>query len=177
MKLLTFKFFFIIFYLLSSNLGYSSDENNIKNLVIHKKPKNLDNIEFKDFAGKTINIKEFKDRLIVINFWATWCAPCREEMPSLNRLQVDKNFYSLKIFPINVGQENKKKSLDFFDNLNINNLETYFDDSIKLPNIFGLRGLPSTIFINKKGEEFARIIGYSNFDDKNFINWLKTYDQ
>ena len=58
----------------------------------------------------------------------------------------------------------------------INNLEVYFDKDLELANKFLLRGLPTTVFINKKGEEFARIIGFVNFNDKKFLKWLKKYD-
>ena len=118
----------------------------------------------------------FQNSLIVINFWATWCLPCRDEMPSLNRLQVNSSFNNLKILPINVGRENIEKIKNFFKELKIGNLELYFDKNLVVARKFALRGLPTTIFINKNGEEFARIIGSINFDDKKFINWLKEYD-
>ena len=63
-----------------------------------------------------------------------------------------------------------------YEKLNINNLEIYFDKNVELANKFLLRGLPTTIFVNKKGEEFARIIGFVNFDDKKIIKWLQKYD-
>ena len=61
-----------------------------------------------------------------MNFWATWCAPCKKEMPSLDLLQVNKNLDNLKIFPINVGQDNTEKSFKFFKDLEIKNLENIF---------------------------------------------------
>ena len=176
MKLLTLKFLFLITYLLSLNTAYSSSELNIKNLIIHEKSKKLQDIEFKDVNNNTLNLENYKNKLIIINFWATWCAPCRKEMPSLDKLQINKEFKTLKIIPINVGQENLNKSKDFFEKLKINNLEIYFDSGIKLANKFGLRGLPTTVLINKDGEEFGRIIGYIDFKDKNLIKWLKTFD-
>ena len=109
----------------------------------------------------------------MLNFWATWCAPCREEMPSLDRLQVNKKLKNLKIYPINIGKEKLDKVNSFFAELGIDNLEPYFDHPSTLAKTFSLRGLPTTILLNSKGEEFARIIGSINFDDENFINWLK----
>ena len=97
-------------------------------------------------------------------------------MPSLNRLQANKDFNNLKIIPINVGRDNIEKSKSFYKKLKINNLEIYFDKDVKLAKQFLLRGLPTTVLINKNGEEFARIIGFVNFDDKNIIKWLKKYD-
>jgi len=82
----------------------------------------------------------------------------------------------LKIFPINVGRENLDKSINFFDKLKIDNLNIYYDSTNKLPDKFSLRGLPTTILINKKGEEFGRLIGYVDFQNENFIEWLKKFD-
>ena len=175
MKLLSYKFFLVVIYLISTVISFS-DEPNIKNLVIHKQNKKLKNITFLDVDNKPINLNEFTGQLVIINFWATWCAPCKEEMPSLDNLKNLKAFENLKILPINVGQEDIQKSKIFFDDLKIKNLELYFDNSIKLAKTFSLRGLPTTVIINKEGDEFARIIGSIDFGDENFIKWLYKFN-
>ena len=175
MKLLSYKFFLVVIYLISTVISFS-DELNIKNLVIHKQNKKLKNITFLDVDNKLINLNEFTGQLVIINFWATWCAPCKEEMPSLDNLKNLKAFENLKILPINVGQEDIQKSKIFFDDLKIKNLELYFDNSIKLAKTFTLRGLPTTVIINKEGDEFARIIGSIDFGDENFIKWLSKFN-
>jgi len=176
MKLLTIKFILIFIYLISSSSSYAIQELNLKNLVVHKNPKKLEKINFKNINNEIINLNKFENSLIIINFWATWCAPCIEEMPSLNRLQINPNFKNLQIIPINIGRDSVEKSKNFYKKLNINNLKIYFDKDVELANKFLLRGLPTTVFINKKGEEFARVIGFVNFDDKTIIKWLKKYD-
>ncbi len=123
-----------------------------------------------------VNLEDFKGKLLILNFWATWCAPCREEMPSLDSLQSNSNLDNLKIFPINIGQEDILKSESFFNELNIKNLDIYFDPPITLAKKFSLRGVPTTIFFNKEGKEFARIIGSIDFNDERFIKWLKFYN-
>ena len=175
MKLLSYKFFLVVIYLISTVISFS-DEPNIKNLVIHKQNKKLKNITFLDVDNKPINLNEFTGQLVIINFWATWCAPCKEEMPSLDNLKNLKTFENLKILPINVGQEEIQKSKFFFNDLKIKNLELYFDNSIKLAKTFTLRGLPTTVIINKEGDEFARIIGSIDFGDENFIKWLSKFN-
>jgi thioredoxin-related protein len=97
-------------------------------------------------------------------------------MPSLDNLKNLKAFENLKILPINVGQEDIQKSKIFFDDLKIKNLELYFDNSIKLAKTFTLRGLPTSVIINKEGEEFARIIGSIDFGDENFVKWLSKFN-
>ena len=176
MKLLTFKFILIFIYLILPSSSYAIQQPNLKNLIIHKDPIKLEKINFKNINNETINLNEFENSLIIINFWATWCAPCIEEMPSLNRLQANPVFNNLQIIPINVGRDNVEKSKNFYKKLKINNLEIYFDKDVELANKFLLRGLPTTVFINKKGEEFARVIGFVNFDDNKIIKWLQKYD-
>ena len=176
MKLLTFKLFLIFIYLLSSSTSYAIQQPNLENLIIYKEPKKLEKINFYNVKNEMIDLNKFKNSLIVLNFWATWCAPCKEEMPFLDKLQVNPIFNNLKIIPINVGKEDVEKSKNFFNKLKINNLEIYFDKSINLPNKFLLRGLPTTVLVNKNGEEFARIIGFVDFEDRNFLQWLKQYD-
>ena len=167
--------FLILFIILTTNV-FANDVSEIKNIVIHKDPKVYDNVIFLDKNDRKLNIKEFRGNLILLNFWATWCEPCKEEMPSLNRLQVNENFNNLKIFAINISQESKKKVDDFFKDLNIENFEPYYDAPTTLAKIFSLRGVPTTILLDKDGREFSRIIGSIDFDDKNFIEWLKTYN-
>ena len=162
----------ILFTFLITN-AFGNELPDLKNLVVHKIPKIYDNVIFLDDADKEINIQNLDSKLIILNFWATWCEPCKEEMPSLNRLQANQKLMNLKIYPINIGKENLNKVKSFFDELDINNLEPYFDNPSTLAKTFSLRGLPTTILLNSKGEEFARIIGSINFDDENFINWLK----
>ena len=176
MKLLTLKFILVFIYLISSSASYAIQQPNLKNLIVHKDPKKLEKINFININNEIVNLKMFENSLIIINFWATWCAPCIEEMPSLNRLQKNTAFNNLKILPINVGRDSIEKSNNFYTKLKIDNLEIYFDKDVELAKKFLLRGLPTTVFINKKGEEFARVIGFVNFDDKKIIKWLQKYD-
>ena len=167
--------FLILFIFLTTNV-FANDVSEIKNIVIHKDLKVHDNVIFLDKNDKKINIKEFNGNLLLLNFWATWCGPCKEEMPSLDRLQVNQNLSNLKIFTINISQESKKKVDSFFEDLNIENFDPYFDAPTTLAKTFSLRGVPTSILIDKDGKEFARIMGSIDFNDKIFINWLKTYN-
>jgi len=170
------KFLIIFIYLITGNYSYAIDKPNIDNLVINKNLKTYDEIVFKDENQKDIDLANYKGKLLILNFWATWCAPCREEMPSLDLLQSESRLNNLKIFPINIGQENLLKSVIFFKELKIKNLDIYYNPTITLAKKFSLIGLPTTILFNKEGKEFARIIGPIDFTDKEFINWLSSYN-
>jgi thiol-disulfide isomerase/thioredoxin len=170
------KLLIIFIYLIVTNFSYALEKPDLKNLVLIKNPKIYEEVIFKDINQKNVNLADFKGKLVILNFWATWCAPCKEEMPSLDDLQLNSNLDNLKIFPINIGKEDTSKSEFFFKELNIRNLNIYFDTPITLAKKLSLRGIPTTILFNKQGEEFARIIGSIDFDDEKFINWLKTYN-
>tara|TARA_B100000035_G_scaffold299904_1_gene295010 strand:+ start:395 stop:904 length:510 start_codon:yes stop_codon:yes gene_type:complete len=168
------RFLIILIFFISNS--YANEIKDIKNLVINKELKKYDELTFLDDKNNQLDLNNFKGSLILLNFWATWCAPCKEEMPSLDQLQDHKDFTNLKIFPINVGQDNLEKSLNFFEDLEIKNLEVYFDSPITLAKKFGLRGIPTSILIDKNGFEFARIIGSINFNDPKFLKWLKDFN-
>jgi len=167
--------FLIIFIFLFSN-SFANEYLDTKNIVINKKLKKYDGLTFLDDKNQLLNLENYRGNLIILNFWATWCTPCKEELPSLDSLQTNDNLKDLKIFPINVGQESVKKTKLFFNELNIKNLNLYFDSPVTLAKKLSLRGIPTSILFNKKGEEFARIIGLIDFEDHNFIEWLSSYN-
>ena len=170
------KFLIIFLYLITTSLSYSIERPDMKNITINQVPKSYKDIIFKDINNIEINLENFKNKILILNFWATWCTPCREEMPSLDLLQSNNEFTNLKVFPINIGQEDLIKSKAFFKELNIKNLNIFYDPSLNLTKKFSLRGVPTTILINKEGKEFARILGSIDFNDKQFVNWLKNFN-
>ena len=145
-------------------------------MVINEIPKPILSLIFEDFSGNEINLNQYNGKLVIINFWATWCAPCKKEMPSLDKLYQSKNFKNLQVFAVNMEQPNTLKTKKFFDDLNIKKLSIFFDSNLNFVKEFKLRGVPTTVLINKKGEEFARIIGEVDFLDKKFLKWLSNYD-
>ena len=170
------KLLIIFIYLITINFSQAFEKPDLKNLVLIKNPKSYEDVVFMDIKQKNVNLDDFKGKLIILNFWATWCAPCKEEMPSLDNLQSNTKLNNLKIFPINIGQEDISKSKFFFQELNIKNLNIYIDAPITLAKKFSLRGVPTTVILNKEGKEFARIMGSIDFNDEELINWLKFYN-
>ena len=171
-KFLIFLFCFSIF----SSIAQTNEDVPLNNIAINEIPKPISSIIFEDFSGNEINLNNYLGKLIIINFWATWCPPCKKEMPSLDRLYQDSNFKNLQVFAVNMDQPNTSKTKKFFTDLNIQKLEIFFDPDLNFVKEFKLRGMPTTVLINKKGEEFARIIGEVNFQDKKFLKWLSKYD-
>ena len=171
-KFLILLFCFSIF----SSISQTNEEVPLNNIAINEIPKPISSLIFEDFSGNKINLKDYHGKLVIINFWATWCSPCRKEMPTLDSLYQNNNFKNLQVFAVNIEQPNTVKTEKFFTDLNIQKLKIFFDYNLNFVREFKLRGVPTTILINKKGEEFARIIGEVNFQDEKFVKWLSNYD-
>ena len=114
-------FIFLIYY------APANAVTDIKNIFINKELKKYEELTFLDDEKNQVNLRDYNGKLILLNFWATWCAPCKKEMPSLDKLQVREELNNLEIFTVNVGQDNLEKSLKFFEDLKIKNLKIYFD--------------------------------------------------
>ena len=171
-KFIIFIFCFSIF----SSISQTNEDVPLNNIAINEIPRPISSLIFEDFLGNKINLKDYQGKLVIINFWATWCAPCKKEMPSLDALYQDSNFKNLEVLAVNMEEPNKLKTQKFFSELNIKKIKIFFDNDLNFVKKFKLRGVPTTVLINKKGEEFARIIGEVNFQNKKFIKWLSKYD-
>ena len=167
---------FLIIFIFLTSYTFADEVLDLKNIIIHKDLKKYDSLVFLDQKNNQLDLKDFRGKLILLNFWATWCAPCKEEMPSLDKLQSNRNFNNLEIFPINIGNDSIEKSQKFYENLEIQNLKIYFDNPVTLARKLSLRGLPASVLFDKEGNEFARIIGSIDFENKKFIEWLSIYN-
>ena len=165
------KIIYMFFFVFIANHCNAEIKPPFKNISVSKNPIYYQDILFEDFDGKIINLKQKNSKIYVLNFWATWCLPCKAEMPYLDKLQLNKN---IEVFPINVEVKNQRKTEIFFKNLEIKNLSIFFDSENKLVNLFRLRGLPTTIILNSDKNEIARILGAVNFSDERFIKWIES---
>ena len=152
----------------------NSESNLSNNIVVHKSPKLISELKFKDFNLQDVDLTGKKGNIMILNFWASWCVPCRKEMPSLERLA--QEYPEIKIYPIHREPPNKLSARDFYKSIGIVSLDIYFDPKLKLVQKFKMRGLPTSILIDKEGKEFARVIGEVDFFDKNFIEFLEKYN-
>ena len=167
MKLINYIIIYSIFLFTTT---YSKEKPPFKNILALDKPKVYKEIIFQDREDNQIDLNLIStDDIYILNFWATWCAPCKDEMPSLDKLQAKDGIF---VYPINMEEKNLTKIDKFYTDLNIKNLNTYFDEGLKLVKVFALRGVPTTIILNKNKKEIARISGSVDFADEKFISWL-----
>ena len=180
------KFFFISIFLILTTISsssYSKEEKDIINsflkeeledFELNKEKQNISDLKFKDNEGKEISFSDFQDKILLVNFWATWCAPCIKEMPSLDRLK-KKIYKNFDVIAVSVDRDGVKKVKDFFNENKITNLEEYFDTKNSLAKEMNLIGLPTSFFINKKGDLIGYFQGDLEWDNNTvieFINYL-----
>ena len=162
----------IIFSIFVVNVAFSDEKPPFKNILVLDKPKVYKEIIFQDREGNQINLNSINtEEIYILNFWATWCAPCKDEMPSLDKLQEIEGIF---IYPINMEDKNLNNVDKFYKDLKIKNLNVYFDQGLKLVKVFTLRGVPTTIILNKNKEMIARISGSIDFEDEKFISLIQS---
>ncbi len=143
--------------------------------LLYYEPKEIaDKTEFIDEEGEQVNLAKFKGKLVVLNFWATWCVPCVVEMPSLERLQQYFEESELNAVVITVAEDfhGMKVVKKWFKNKGLVYLTPYVDDRNNLFNDFEIVGLPTTIIINQQSQEITRISGDINWDHNEWREFI-----
>ena len=146
---------------------------NLKPLIIHQKPKKI--LKFNLLSGtnvtKAVNLDNQK--VTLVNFWATWCVPCREEMPSLNNLAKNLGSKDFSIMVIAAGRNSDNEIKKFFLTHNLDNLKSFKDPKGKVSSKMSVFGLPTTIIVDQHSNEIARLTGSMNWDSEEVITFIQ----
>ena len=119
----------------------------------------VSSVTYFDETGQETDLSTYRGKTVVLNFWATWCAPCRKEMPSLSELQNELGDDTFEVVTIATMRNNPKSIQSFFDKIGVQNLSQHNDPKGALSRSMGVLGLPTTLIISKSGEEFGRLLG------------------
>ena len=138
----------------------------------HNKVKQIKNFEFIDDLGNTHNLFDSKGKVVLLNFWATWCKPCVDEMPALSQLVTTIKNPNIVIMPMSLDFKGVSEVNNFYNNYKIDNLPTYLDYKSDGFNNLEIKALPTTIIIDKNGYEVARILGQIDWNSNNVKNYL-----
>lgn len=136
----------------------------MEKLVIYDQPLGVPELPFTDPAGNDHRLSEFRGKVLLVNFWATWCVPCRTEMPTLDRLQAEMGSKDFEVVTIASGRNPLGQIDRFFGEANVTHLPRYQDADQKLARGMGIIGLPVSVLIDRKGREAARLIGGADWN-------------
>ena len=143
--------------------------------VMNSKPNAVPELTFTDGAGKARSLAEFKGKVVLLNIWATWCGPCRKEMPALDRLQAALGGPDFEVLPLSVDRKGMEVVDKFYADTGIKSLSRYVtgssNDAFDKLAVFGL---PATLLIDREGRELGRREGPAEWDSPEVIAFLKT---
>ncbi len=128
-------------------------------------PQALPNVTFQNELGQPVTLESFRGRVILLNLWATWCIPCRKEMPALDRLQAAVGSNDFEVVALSIDRSGVAGARKFLDSIGVSKLKLYADPSAKLGNELKAIGLPTTLLIDRQGREIGRLIGPAEWDD------------
>jgi len=137
------------------------------------KPTPLPEVRFEDGAGNTLSLTDFRGKFIVLNVWATWCAPCREEMPSLDRLQQALGGPGFEVVALSIDQQGAQVVRKFFDEVGVKSLKLYIDPSAQAGLTLATVGLPTTFIVDRQGREIGRHVGPAEWDAPDVVEGLR----
>jgi thiol-disulfide isomerase/thioredoxin len=136
----------------------------MRKLAIHTKPKTMITEPFLDRDGNEIDLSKYAGKTILLNFWATWCAPCRAEMPSLDALNQTLGGDNFEVVTIATGRNPVPMIEQFFESTDVKSLPMHRDPKMTLARATGVFGLPVTLILNPKGQEIARMQGEADWN-------------
>ncbi|MDJ0827515.1 MAG: TlpA disulfide reductase family protein [Rhodobacter sp.] len=134
-------------------------DGDMKKLVFHEAPMPVSDVAFDDGEGGTLTLADKHGKYVLLNFWATWCAPCRKEMPSLDALQQEFGGDAFEVVTVATGRNSPAGIRRFFEETGVDNLPRYQDPKQKLAREMAVLGLPITVILNPEGQEIARLRG------------------
>jgi thiol-disulfide isomerase/thioredoxin len=136
-------------------------------------PKPVPELSFEDAQGKQLSLADFHGKVVVLNLWATWCAPCRREMPSLDRLQAELGGDRLHVLPLSIDRVGLQQIEAFYDEVGIQHLQIYRDPKAATSRALGAFGLPTTVVFDREGREVGRVLGPDEWDGDEAVAILR----
>jgi thiol-disulfide isomerase/thioredoxin len=141
--------------------------------VLHETPQSVTDLSFVDDEGRELSLANFRGKTILLNIWATWCVPCREEMPALDRLQAKLGGSDFEVVPLSIDRDGLAKVKAFYEELSLGALGIYVDDPGKAAYRLSALGIPTTLLINPDGLETGRLVGPAEWDSPELINLIQ----
>ena len=139
---------------------------------LHDTPREMLSPPFVDGKGRDLTLANFKGRVVLLNIWATWCGPCREEMPTLNDLQARLGSKDFEVVALSIDRAGPEPVRAFFAELNLSSLRLYIDETGVSARAAGVIGLPTTLLIDRQGRELGRLVGPAEWNAPDVVTYI-----
>lgn len=143
-------------------------------LVPAKKPVPLPEVRFTDGEGRPLTLADFRGRIVLLNIWATWCTPCREEMPTLDRLQARLGGPDFEVVALSIDHDGIAAVRKFYQEIGIKHLRIYNDPEMRATTALSVLGIPATLLIDREGREIGRALGPAEWDAPEVVETIRT---
>lgn len=154
--------------------GTASDALNKNTLIeLFDKPRMLPAFSFLDINHHSLTLDDFRDKVVLLNIWATWCPPCLEEMPSLDRLQASLGSPDFQVLALSTDQGGVNEIRAFYDDLEIRHLAIFYDPTDNVSLALKIVGLPTTFLIDRQGRVLGTRVGFAAWDSEEFITFMR----
>ena len=141
----------------------------------HAAPRPVAELAFEDGQGRKRTLSEFRDKVVLLNVWATWCAPCREEMPALDRLQRKLGGPGFEVLALSIDSGGAAAVKRFYNEIGIRSLAIYVDPSARATSTLAAMGVPTTLLIDRQGREIGRRTGPEQWDGPEAVRMIEEY--
>jgi thiol-disulfide isomerase/thioredoxin len=138
-------------------------------------PQPLPEIQFENGQGEAMSLADFKGSVVLLNIWATWCAPCRREMPTLDRLQATLGGPDFQVVALSIDRQGLPVVQAFYDELGLETLPIYVDESGKAQRALSVLGIPTTLLLDREGDEIGRLLGPAEWDSPEMMAFFRDY--
>ncbi len=140
-----------------------------------QEPRPLPELRFAYADGRPMTLANFRGKVVLLNLWATWCGPCREEMPALDRLQAKLGGPEFEVVALSIDQGGVPVIQDFYQELGLKALGIYSDPAMRAPSQLNVLGIPTTLMIDREGRELGRYIGPAEWDSSEMVGMIQGY--
>lgn len=130
-------------------------------------------LKFADEDGAPVTLEGFSGKVVLLNIWATWCVPCREEMPALDRLQGKLGGAEFEVLPLSIDQSGVNAVKSFYKEIGLKHLDIYIDETAQAGTSLGVIGIPTTLIVGPEGRELARRVGAAEWDSPEMVAFLE----
>jgi thiol-disulfide isomerase/thioredoxin len=142
-------------------------------LSVFDQPREVPEIHFIDAEERALTLADFRGKVVLLNIWATWCVPCRKEMPALDRLQAQLGGGDFIVLPLSIDRAGLPAVKRFYEELGLQKLGIYVDSSGAASRALGAPGVPTTLLIDQNGREVARKMGAAEWDGPDMVALIR----